>query len=42
MKSPRPMRAAGWISTPVTIFTTLASMPGTSGTRASCSACETR
>ena len=42
MNSPRPMRAAGWISTPVTTFMRLASMPGSSGTRASCRACETR
>ena len=42
MNSPRPMRAAGWISTPVTAVVTFASSRGSTGTPASCSACETR
>ena len=35
MKSPSPIRAAGWISIPVTTLVTLASARGTTGTPAS-------
>ena len=42
MKKSAPMRAAGWISTPVTARLANAIERGTSGTPASYSACATR
>src|SRR4051812_23344870 len=42
MKSPLPISAAGWISTPVTARLTAASAPGSTGTPAPRSACATR
>src|SRR5947208_9654897 len=42
MNRPRPMRAAGWISTPVVARTAVASVRGTTGTPARCSACASR
>src|SRR4051812_13545574 len=42
MKSPSPMLAAGWISTPVIARTAIATERGSSGTPASCRACATR